>query len=380
MKAGCVKRKSLPKRFGNLASGIAHEFNNILHGILGYAELIKEAVQDQPDISADLDVIIDSAARGRDLVTRILLFARKGETARRKMRLEPVLREAAQLLRATLPHRIDIRSHIDPSTPDVMADSTELHQIVMNLANNAAHAMGETGGLIDIQAGPILVDEKMAAVYPALRPGMFACLSIIDTGCGIPPSVIDRIFEPFFTTKAVGEGTGLGLSMIQQIAKSLGGAVDVHSRVGHGTRFDVYLPVAAGAENNVEVAERNDARRHILYVDDEERLAQLGRRLLEGAGFDVIAHTSSLQALTDFRSSPNRFDLVITDNNMPHLTGLDLIDEIVKIRPDVPIMMVSGIGETVDAETLRSRGVRRVLAKPYSFSDLRMAVAEVLAE
>ena len=364
---------------GNLASGIAHEFNNILHGILGYAELIKEAVLDQPEVSADLDVIIDSAARGRDLVTRILLFARKGDPNRKKTRLEPVLREAAQLLRATLPHKIDIRSHIDPATPDVVADNTEIHQVVMNLANNAAHSMGETGGLIDIQAGPILVDEKMAAAYPALRTGMYSCLSVIDTGCGIAPNILERIFEPFFTTKAVGEGTGLGLSMIQQIAKSLGGTVEVHSRVGHGTRFDVYLPVAGGADNHVESAEPTDARRHILYVDDEERLAQLGRRLLEGAGYDVVAHTSSLQALTDFRTRPNRFDLVITDNNMPHMTGLDLIDEIMKIRPDVPVMMVSGIGETVDAATLKSRGVRQVLAKPYSFSDLRAAVSKLIA-
>ena len=365
---------------GNLASGIAHEFNNILHGILGYAELIKDAVRDQPEICADIDVIIDSAARGRDLVTRILLFARKGDPTRKKTRLEPALREAAQLLRATLPHKFEIRSHIDPSTPDVVADNTELHQIVMNLANNAAHAMGETGGLIDIQAGPILVDEKMASAYPALAPGMYACLSVVDTGCGIPANVLERIFEPFFTTKAVGEGTGLGLSMIQQIAKSLGGAVEVHSRVGHGTRFDVYLPVTNGSNNNGESPDRGDTRRRILYVDDEERLAQLGRRLLEGVGFDVVAHSSSLQALTDFRSRPNRFDLVITDNNMPHLSGLELIDEITKIRPDVPIMMVSGIGETVEVSSLKTRGVRRVLAKPYTFSDLREAVAELIAD
>jgi len=364
---------------GNLASGIAHEFNNILHGILGYAELIKEAVSDQPEISADVDVIIDSAARGRDLVTRILLFARKSDSNRTKTRLEPVLHEAAQLLRATLPHKIDIRSHVDPTTPDVVADGTEIHQIVMNLANNAAHAMRETGGLIDIQAGPILVDEKMAAAFPALRPGIYSCVSVIDTGCGIPPGILERIFEPFFTTKAVGEGTGLGLSMIQQIARSLGGTVDVHSREGHGTRFDVYIPVASGESTHCESEESTDARCHILYVDDEERLAQLGRRLLEGAGYDVVAHTSSLQALSDFQSRPNRFDLVITDNNMPHMTGLSLIEEIIKIRPDVPVMMVSGIGETVDAATLRSRGVRQVLAKPYSFSDLRAAVSKLLS-
>lgn len=208
---------------------------------------------------------------------------------------------------------------------------------------------------------------------------MYSCISVIDTGCGIPPAVLGRIFEPFFTTKAVGEGTGLGLSMVLQIAKSLGGTVDVHSREGQGSRFDVYLPIASGAQNGSEIPETDGVRRHIMYVDDEERLAQLGRRLLEGAGFDVVAHTSSLQALTDFRSRPSRFDLVITDNNMPHLTGLELIDEILKIRPNMPVMMVSGIGETVDTATLRSRGVCRVLAKPYSFLDLRAAVTELMA-
>jgi len=363
---------------GNLSSGIAHDFNNILHGILGYAELVKDSMRDRPDVCADVDVIIDSAARGRDLVTRILLFSRKGEPTRRGTRLEPTLQEAIHLLRATLTHRIEIRTHIDAATPDVVADATELHQILMNLANNAAHAMGDNGGVIDIHAGPILVDEKMAAAYPTLRPGMYACVSVVDTGSGIKPEDLEHIFEPFFTTKAAGEGTGLGLAMIQQIARSMGGAVEVHSRLGLGTRFDVYIPVASVSVTERDEVETEDSRRRILYVDDEERLAQLGRRLLEGAGFEVVAHTSSLHALNDFRSRPHRFDLVITDNNMPHMTGLELIAEIVKIQPSVPVMMVSGIGESVDIATLRSRGVRRVLAKPYSFSDLRAAVNELL--
>ncbi len=365
---------------GNLASGIAHEFNNVLHGILGYAELVRDSLKDRPDICADIDVIIDSTGRGHDLVNRILLFARKAEPVRKVTRLEPTLNEALQLLRATLPHRVKLRLSLDPSTPEVVVDATELHQIVMNLANNAAHAMGDKGGLIDIQTAPIYVDEKMAAAFPSLRPGMYACMSVIDTGCGIPPDLIERIFEPFFTTKDVGEGTGLGLPMIQQIAKSYGGAIEVHSRVGQGTRFDVYIPVAQATPVDDAQAPVSNDRRRILYVDDEERLAQLGRRLLESAGFDVVVHTSSVRALADFSAQPERYDLVITDNNMPHMTGLELIESMLKVRPNVPVMMVSGIGETVDSAQLKNRGIRRVLAKPYSFSALRSAVSELLTE
>ena len=365
---------------GNLASGIAHEFNNVLHAILGYAELVKDAVREWPDICADLNVIIDSTSRGHELVTRILSFAHKAEPVPKSTRLEPALNEAVQLLRATFPHRVTLRVNVDPATPEVVVDATELHQIVMNLANNAAHAMGEKGGSIDIQAAPIFVDAKMAAAYPSLRSGMYACMSVVDTGCGIPPEHMERIFEPFFTTKDVGEGTGLGLPIIQQIAKSYGGTIEAHSRVGHGTRFDVYIPVAHAVTADCNETATITDRRRILYVDDEERLAQLGRRLLEGAGFEVVVHTSSIRALAEFSARPDRFDLVITDNNMPHMTGLELIRSIIKVRPDVPVMMVSGIGETVDGAKLKSRGIRRVLAKPYSFSELRAAVAEVLAE
>ena len=366
---------------GNLASGIAHDFNNILQGITGYTELVREAVRDRADVCVDLDIISDTARRGRDLVSRVLVFSRKGEPTRSRIRLEPLLNDAIHLLRATLPTNIEIRMHIDSHTPDVMADPTDLHQIIMNLSNNAAHAMEQSGGLIDIQTEPILVDEKMSKAYPALRQGMYACVSVTDTGSGIPKAILDRIFEPFFTTKPVGKGTGLGLAMVQRIARSIGGTVEVHSREGHGTRFDVYLPIANGVDMNPKQPETAvENRKRILYVDDEDRLAQLGRRLLESAGFEVVACSSSLRALADVKADPAKYDLVITDNKMPHLTGVELADAISKIRPDLPIMMVSGHGDTVDAEALERRGVRRVMPKPYSFLDLRAAVTNLIEE
>jgi len=365
---------------GNLASGLAHDFNNILQGVIGYTELARDAVSDRLDVCADLDVVLDTARRGRDMVARVLLFSRRGEAARSKTKLEPVLNEAVHLLRATLPSNIDIRVYHDPNATDVVVDPTDLHQIIMNLANNAAQAMELTGGLIDIQTAPILVDEQMTKAYPALRPGMYACVSVIDTGSGIPKAILERIFEPFFTTKAVGKGTGLGLAMVQRIARSVGGTVEVISREGRGTRFDVYIPNAEGIDMNQPTPEAStpESRKCILYVDDEDRLAQLGRRLLESVGYQVVTHNSSLQALADIQANPTRFDLVITDNKMPHLTGIELADAISKIRPDLPIMMVSGHGDAVDKETLKARGVRKLMPKPYSFSDLRTAVTELL--
>jgi PAS domain S-box-containing protein len=365
---------------GNLASGLAHDFNNILQGVIGYTELARDASSARPDICADLEVVLDTARRGRDMVARVLLFSRRGEAARSKTKLEPVLNEAVHLLRATLPSNIDIRVYHDPNATDVVVDPTDLHQIIMNLANNAAQAMELTGGLIDIQTAPILVDEQMTKAYPALRPGMYACVSVIDTGSGIPKAILERIFEPFFTTKAVGKGTGLGLAMVQRIARSVGGTVEVSSREGRGTRFDVYIPHADGIDMNRPTPEATtpESRKCILYVDDEDRLAQLGRRLLESVGYQVVTHNSSLQALADVQANPARFDLVITDNKMPHLTGVELADAISKIRPDLPIMMVSGHGDSVDNKALQERGVRKLMPKPYSFSDLRAAVTELI--
>lgn len=364
---------------GNLASGIAHDFNNILLGIIGYAELAREASAHVPGVVADLDVVVDTARRGRDLVNRILFFTRRSQPSRAPTRLETPVRDAIQLLRATLPPNIQIREGFDPALPDVLADGNELHQVAMNLATNAAHAMKERGGVLEVWGTPATVDAVFSTAHPGTRPGLHVRLSVSDTGTGIPPQVLDRIFEPFYTTKAKGEGTGLGLSVIKQIVVSLGGAVDVSSQVGQGTRFDVYIPAApsrAAEETKVDTA--SPELRRILLVDDEHRLALLGQRILESDGFAVSVHTSSMQALEAFRSNPARYDLLVTDNTMPHMTGLELVARVRAIRPDIPVLMVSGIGESMSIEELKQLGVTRLLSKPYQSSELKSAARELL--
>jgi PAS domain S-box-containing protein len=364
---------------GNLASGIAHDFNNILLGIIGYSELAREAVRGLPSVIADLDIVIDTARRGRDLVNRILFFTRRSQPSREPTSLDVPVRDAIQLLRATLPPNIEIREGFDATSPHVVADGNELHQIAMNLATNAAHAMKEKGGVLEIRVGPVTVDQDFAAAHAGTHAGLYARLRISDTGSGIPEEAFERIFEPFYTTKPKGEGTGLGLSVIKQIVLSLAGAIDVASRVGEGTRFDVYLP---SAPPNLSQAERKGTAspksHRILLVEDEKRLAVLGQRVLESAGFEVTAHTSSLQALEEFRSDPKRFDLLITDNTMPHMTGLQLVANVLAVRADVPILMVSGIGESMSIEELKKCGVTRLLSKPYQSADLKTAAQELV--
>ncbi|HVP14674.1 MAG TPA: ATP-binding protein, partial [Terriglobales bacterium] len=269
---------------------------------------------------------------------------------------------------------------IDPRAPLVKSDETDIHQILMNLATNAAHAM-ENGGRIDVTLAPVVVNDETAVRLPDLRPGLYVRLSVVDQGTGMSPEVARRAFEPFFTTKPTGVGTGLGLSVVRGIVRSHGGALDLASRPGQGTRVDVYLPAVEGeaprmVEPGIGIA-RGKVR--VLLVDDEDILASLQKRRLEDSGYDVTVHTSSTAALEDFRARPGAFDILITDNTMPHLTGAALAREIHALRPELPILMISGVLEADDPDTLRERGIRGVLRKPHSARELEEAVAAALA-
>jgi two-component system cell cycle sensor histidine kinase/response regulator CckA len=264
----------------------------------------------------------------------------------------------------------------------VFADETQLHQVLLNLATNAAHAMKD-GGTLEVRVGPASVGEALALRHPEIRPGPHAQLTVTDTGAGIPPEVRERIFEPFFTTKPAGEGTGLGLSVILGIVRSFDGAVSIESEPGRGTRVDVWLPahVAPGKGAAVpESAAAPDRRRHVLFVDDETAIAQLERRQLEALGYRATVHTSSVEALEDFRGRPQAFDLMITDNTMPRMTGLQLAAEITRLRPHLPILMVSGYNDNADPEVLRSHGIRATLRKPHTARELEAALAALLGQ
>ncbi len=365
---------------GNIASGVAHDFNNILHGIVAFTELAQEEASGIPSIAGSLDRVLVAARRGGDLANRILTFTRKTKPARARTSLAAPVREAAQLLRATLPSSIEMRDRFDPATPLVMADGCELYQIVMNLGTNAAHAMKE-GGVLEFRVEPAMVGRHFPIDHPDIRAGLHARLSVIDTGTGIPQEAIDHVFEPFFTTKSADEGTGLGLSIVDDIVRSLGGCIDVHSLVGKGTRFDVYIPACSPEASSVDIKGSGRPRQHhILLVGEEGRSARLGKCVLESGDFDVTVHASAAKAMEDLRSHPESFDLLITDGTTSATSGPGLVDQVRALWPNMPILVVSGSGESASADAPRGAGIRRLLSDPYHSADLKAAVQELIED
>lgn len=374
-----VRHSQKMEAIGTLAGGIAHDFNNVLLGIIGYTELVTDSPNLPDSLHDDLAQVLKAADRGRLLVQRILSFSRPNEAPRVPLRLDRSVREVLHLLRATLPTTIQMHDALDPATPEVLSDETSIHQVLMNLATNAAHAMPE-GGKLEVRLSLAMVDEALAASRPTLRPGRYARLTVKDSGQGMPPEVLRRAFEPFFTTKPAGRGTGLGLSVIHGIVQAHGGFVDVQSEPGRGTRMDVYLP--AHVEGPLEPmplpAEAAPASsRHVLLVDDEADLLSMLRRQLESLGLRVTARSSAVEAWEDFQASPESFDLVITDNTMPLLTGLELSMRVRSARADVPVLLISGLAQTADPEMLRAHGVTRTLRKPHTRAELTKTLDEI---
>jgi hypothetical protein len=365
---------------GTIAGGIAHDFNNLLLSVVGHAELARANAGADARLREDLDQILKAAERGRDLVQRILTFSRQRQVSRVPLDLTRPLRDALRLLRASLPSTIEIRESLDPQTPPVLSDDTEVHQILMNLATNSGHAMKD-GGRLDVRLTPFPIDEEFTRRHPEARPGLHARLTVEDDGEGMSLEVARRAFEPFYTTKPPGMGTGLGLSVIRGIVRGAGGIIELASTPGVGTRVDVFLPAVESGplqagESVVRVGGPQPGR--ILLVDDEDVLAALQRRRLEDSGYQVTMHTSSEAALADFRARPEAFDLLITDNTMPRLTGMALARAIHALRPKLPVLMISGVLETDDPEVLRSRGITAVLQKPHTAQQLEDAVRSAL--
>lgn len=352
---------------GVLAGGIAHDFNNILGPIIGYAEIAREDAAPDSQLVHDLDRVLASAHRAKDLVRHILAFSRQSGEERIPLKIQPLLKESLKMLRATIPATITLKKDISPRCGVVLADPSQVNQIIMNLCTNAFHAMEMTGGVLSVSLKEKVVDAH-APDAGALVPGDYVELTVSDTGNGIGPDIFDQIFDPYFTTKEIGKGTGLGLAIVSGIIKSYGGAVTVESVLGQGATFRVYFPVIheeAGKHDDQPVV-ISGGREQILFVDDEELLADVSKEMLERMGYAVTVHTSGSEALAVFMEDPDRFDLVITDQTMPGMTGIELARQILAVRPALPIILCTGFSSVVDEEAARGAGIREFALKPLS--------------
>ena len=366
---------------GTLAGGIAHDFNNILFPIMGYAEMAREELPDQSAPSTYIGEILRATGRARDLVQQILTFSRQTEQETRPLQVQPILKEALHLLRASIPANIDIRRHIDAHCGPVMGDPSQIHQIVMNLCTNAYHAMQPDGGRLGIRLEEVSISPEDAEYDEALSAGRYVRLTVSDTGGGIPPADLERIFEPYYTTKEQGKGTGLGLSVVHGIARQSGGTVTVYSEAGKGATFHVYLPLIPAEADETERPPQPlpTGNERILVVDDEAPITGMLEQMLTRLGYQVSVQTDSQEALGLFQREPDRFDLVLTDMTMPNLSGVQLTRALLDVRPDLPVVLCTGFSETVSEEEARAAGVRAYLMKPVVRSQLARAIRRALS-
>jgi PAS domain S-box-containing protein len=363
-----------------LAGGIAHDFNNILSAMIGFSELTIHGLPAGSAATDNIAHVLKAGRRARDLVGHILAFSRQTEQEPVPLALHHVVKEVLSLLRSTLPATIEIRQDVAPAGI-VLGDPTQMHQVIMNLCTNAYHAMREKGGVLEVSLRNVTVSREMENAQPELSAGDYVRLTVSDTGCGMPPEVMSRIFEPYFTTKAEGEGTGLGLAVIHGIVKSHHGTINVYSEPGKGTVFHVYLPQLERAPDEHRVLHKAPlpmGNERILFVDDEPILANLGKQILETLGYAVVTRTSGVEALELFGDNPGSFDLVITDMTMPRMTGAELARELMRIRPDIPVILCTGFSYSMSEEQAKAMGIREYAMKPFIRQDLARIARKVL--
>jgi CheY-like chemotaxis protein len=339
-----------------------------------------ETPRDSSIVSCVLDME-NACNRATGLVRQILTFGNRQDQDRQVMRLERVVAEGMKLLRATLPAEIEIRSRYANDLPAVLLDPNQILQVIANLGINASQAIGRRPGVIDLQLEPLEIDGELAPTSSDLKAGRYVRLRFSDNGAGIPHEIVDRIFEPFFTTRGPNGGTGLGLSMVRGILKNHDAAITVYSERGRGTRFHLYFPVA-GEQGRVGAPVRTEPRRgrgeHILYLDDEESLVILAKRMLERMGYRVTAFKDSNQALAAFQAAPQDFDLVLTDLSMPGMSGMEVSRRLLKIRPDIPVLLATGYVRAEDVEQARLIGIREVIWKPQTIGEMGDLLAQQL--
>jgi len=364
---------------GALAGGIAHDFNNILSAIIGYTELamLNEGAEHCAD---ELKEALAAANRAKDLVKQILAFSRQTDEDRMPVRVALIVKEAVKFLRATIPSTIEIKARIDERSGAVLANSVELHQIIMNLFTNAQHALGERAGLVEVEVQGAEIDAAQKSDLIGMQAGACVRISVRDTGSGMSPEVMERIFDPYFTTKEKGVGTGLGLAVVHGIVKKYGGAIQVESKPGQGTVFHVFLPkadVAAPTQTELTKPIMGGSEK-VLLVDDEQMLASVGQQALQRLGYEVVSRTSPIEALELFKAKPGHFDVVITDQTMPGMTGDALARELMNIRPGIPVIICTGYSQAIDAERAATIGIKAFVMKPILIHDLADAVRKAL--
>jgi PAS domain S-box-containing protein len=374
-----LRQSQKMEAIGTLAGGIAHDFNNILGVMMGYSEMCLEQFGAEEAAKKRLKEIIKAGNRASDLIRQILTFSRQEESDLRPLKLAPAVKEIVRMLKASLPSNIEMKVELSGGPDTVRANLTQMHQVILNLCTNAAQAMPETGGAVSLALDLAGHGEEDREARERLGDAPLARLTVEDSGKGIDPAIIHNIFDPFFTTRKGGGGTGMGLALVHGIVTSHGGAVTVQSEPGKGSAFRVYLPLTEG---EVEAPAKEEqpapkAKGRALVVDDEEELAEIGKTMLEGLGFEAVAVSSSLAALEAFNREPESFDLLLTDQTMPGLSGAELSARVLARRPDLPVIVCTGFSETLSREKARDMGIREYLLKPVLKKDLSAAIGRI---
>ena len=376
-----LRQSQKMEALGTLAGGIAHDFNNILMLILGYTALVMKDIPEGTVTYRNLKQIVKAGNRAKDLVKQILAFSRKSEQERKAININPLLKEGLKLIRSSLPSTIKIKRNIKVKSAVVMADPIQVHQVLMNLCTNALQAMREKGGgVLEVALSEVEINQENSNLYQSLEPGSYIKLTVRDTGPGIDERIMERIFEPYFTTKKPEEGTGLGLAVVHGIVKSHGGEITVTSEMGKGTDFHVYLP-ALKSDIPLETKETIEIPRgkeKILFVDDEKDMVDMGIQLLKSMGYEVTGRSNVFDALEIFRKNPDNFDLVITDQTMPHMTGSELARVLISIRADIPVILCSGFSEIISEEKARAIGIKEFIMKPIDIRKIATTIREIV--
>jgi PAS domain S-box-containing protein len=364
---------------GILAGGIAHDFNNILSSIIGFTELALDDAPIGTELEESLQEVYLAGLRAKDLVIQILAFARQSDENRIPIRPNAIIKEVLKFIRATIPTTIEIQQEIESET-SIMGNATQVHQLLMNLCTNAAHAMEDSGGVMKVRMKDVVLDSKDALL--CMMPGHYVEIKVSDTGVGIAPELIESIFIPYFTTKEPGEGTGMGLAVVHGIIESYGGKITVDSQLGKGTTFTFYLPATKkrAAIQGYKSDQMPSGTECVLFVDDEAPIAKMGGKILKSFGYSVTTRTSSIEAMELFRAKPDYFDLVITDLTMPNMTGDKFAVELMRIRPDIPVILCTGYSKTISDETASEIGIKAFVYKPIVKADMAKIVQKVLSE